>query len=220
MRESEDKVPSTLDHIAINAPSLKDGMVWVRDCLGLVPPMGGAHPQMGTHNMLLRLGPDFFLEIIAVDPNAPKPPHARWFGLDERDTLHEHWNAGRRLRGMVARTERLDEVAALAPDLLGTPMRVTRGERAWRFAVRSDGRLPLDGAVPHLMDWGKQGPAAPKLPDLGCKLLELVLETPAPAAVEGVHTRIGLARAPKLRVGPHQKLMAAIETPTGVHILT
>ena len=211
---------STLDHIAVIAPSLKDGMIWVRECLGLVPPMGGAHPQMGTHNMLLRLGADFFLEIIAVDPNAPRPPHARWFGLDERDTLHEHWNAGRRLRGMVARTDDLAALAGLGPDLLGTPMRITRGEREWTFAVRADGRLPFDGAVPHLMDWGARGPAGPQLPDLGCKLLELVLETPAPAAVEGMHARIGLAGGPKLRVGPHQKLLAAIETPSGVRILT
>jgi hypothetical protein len=211
---------ATLDHIAIIAPSLKDGMVWVRDCLGLVPPMGGAHPQMGTHNMLLRLGPELFLEVIAIDPNAPKPPHPRWFGLDERDVLHEHWNGGRRLRGMVARTERLDETCKQAPDLLGTPMRITRGERAWMFAVRPDGRLPLDGAAPHLMDWGPPGPAAPKMPDLGCSLLELVLETPAPAAIEGVYTRISLKGGPKLRVGPHQKLIAAIQTPSGVRLLT
>ncbi len=211
---------STLDHIAIIAPSLKDGMVWVRECLGVMPQMGGAHPQMGTHNMLLRLGADFFLEVIAVDPNAPRPAQPRWFGLDERDTLHDHWNDGRRLRGMVARTDTLAETAGLAPDLLGAPMRITRGERAWMFAVRADGKLPLDGAVPHLMDWGAQGSAAPAMQDLGCKLVDLVLETPAPEAVEGVYARIGLAGAPKLRVGPRQKLMAVIETPAGIRLLT
>jgi Glyoxalase-like domain len=217
-----------LDHIAIIAPSLKDGIVWVRDCLGLSPQIGGQHPQMGTHNMLLRLngqngGDDLFLELITIDPNAPKPVHSRWFGLDDRDALETNWHEGRRLRGMVARTDKLSTLTTLAgqsPELLGQPMRMTRGEREWQFAVRADGRLAMDGAVPHLMNWGAQGPAASTLPDLGCRLLELVLETPAPEAIQGVYDRIGFFGGPKLREGPRQKLMAVIETPTGVHLLT
>ena len=31
---------------------------------------GGRHPHMGTHNRLLSLGPDLYLEVIAVDPDA------------------------------------------------------------------------------------------------------------------------------------------------------
>jgi Glyoxalase-like domain len=212
-----------LDHIAIIAPSLKDGIIWVRECLGVSPQMGGKHPQMGTHNMLLRLGDDCFLEVIAIDPNAPKPAQRRWFGIDDKDALDDHWHAGSRLRGMVARTETpgaLTAATAQSPELLGTPMRITRGEREWQFAVRTDGRLPMDGAVPHLMDWGAQGPAAPQLPDLGCKLIELVLETPAPDAIQAVYDRIGLFGGPKLRIGARQKLMAVIETPTGIHLLT
>jgi Glyoxalase-like domain len=209
-----------LDHIAIIAPSLKDGIVWVRDCLGVSPQMGGQHPQMATHNMLLRLGDDCFLEVITTDPNAAKPTHRRWFGLDDRDTLDEHWHAGRRLRGMVARTGALTALTGQSPELLGQPMRLTRGEREWQFAVRTDGRLPMDGAVPHLMDWGAQGPAAANLPDLGCRLIQLVLETPAPEAIQGIYDRIGLTGGPQLRPGPQQKLMAVIETPTGVHLLT
>jgi Glyoxalase-like domain len=209
-----------LDHIAIIAPSLKDGIVWVRDCLGVSPQIGGQHSQMGTHNMLLRLGDDFFLEVITIDPNAIKPAHARWFGLDDRASLDSHWHDGRRLRGMVARTDNLATLAGQSPALLGQPMRITRGTRAWQFAVRADGRLPMDGAVPHLMDWGAEGPAAPQMPDLGCRLIELVLETPAPDAVQAVYDRLGLFGGPKLRPGPQQKLMAVIETPTGVHLLT
>jgi Glyoxalase-like domain len=209
-----------LDHIAIIAPSLKDGIIWVRECLGVSPQIGGQHAQMGTHNMLLRLGDDFFLEVITINPNAAKPDHQRWFGLDDKDALAQHWHDGRRLRAMVARTDVLAATVSQSPELLGHPMRLTRDDLAWDFAVRTDGRLPMDGAVPHLMDWGARGTIAPRLPDLGCKLVELVLETPAPEAIQGVYDRIGLFDAPKLRQGPAQKLMAVIETPTGVHLLT
>ena len=209
-----------LDHIAIIAPSLKDGIVWVRECLGVSPQIGGQHAVMGTHNMLLRLGDDCFLEVITIDPNATKPAHPRWFDLDATERLQDHWHDGRRLRAMVARTAILAETVGQSPELLGQPMRLTRGDLAWDFAVRADGRLPMDGAVPHLMDWGARGTIAPRLPDLGCRLIELVLETPAPAAIQGIYDRIGLAGAPTLRQGPTQKLMALIETPNGVRLLT
>jgi hypothetical protein len=211
---------SQLDHIAIIAPTLKVGMLWVRDCLGLLPGMGGQHPQMGTHNMLLRLGQEFFLEVIAVDPNAPEPAQKRWFGLDDTADVQAQWTAGCRLRGMVARTEMLGALSEADPALHGVPMRVTRGERAWQFAVRPDGHLPMAGAVPHLMDWGAQGPAAPKMPEAGCSLLRLVLETPEPEAVRSAHQAIGLSGGPEIRQGARTKLFAVIQSPTGVHLLT
>ena len=63
-----------LDHIAVVAPDLAAGVAWVRDVLGVEPPRGGKHPQMGTHNCICcALGEDVFLEVIAVDPDAPKP---------------------------------------------------------------------------------------------------------------------------------------------------
>jgi hypothetical protein len=211
---------SQLDHIAIIAPSLKAGMIWVRECLGLLPGMGGQHAQMGTHNMLLRLGHDFFLEVIAVDPNAPEPAQKRWFGLGDAADVDAQWTAGCRLRGMVARTEQLSDLSSANPALHGKPMRVTRGEREWLFAIRPDGQLPMTGAVPHLMDWGTQGPAAPKMPEAGCSLLRLVLETPEPEAVRAAHQAIGLSCGPDIRRGARTKLSAIIQTPTGVHLLT
>jgi catechol 2,3-dioxygenase-like lactoylglutathione lyase family enzyme len=210
----------TLDHLAVFAPSLPQGRAWVRDVLGVEPSPGGQHPQMGTHNELVRLGDDMFLEIIARDPDAARPPqHQPWFELGDDAATQANWDQGIRLRGMVARTTDLAQAVSWAPDQLGVPMRLTRGTREWMFAVRADGRLPRDGALPHVMDWGPQGPAGPVLPNLGCRLLQLVLETPD-AAIAQAYAAFPFERAPEIRPGPRTRLIAAIETPNGVCILT
>ena len=70
-----------IDHIAVSAATLEDGSEWVEMALGVPLTGGGKHPHMGTHNRLLSLG-DLYLEVIAVDPAAPKPGYPRWFDLD------------------------------------------------------------------------------------------------------------------------------------------
>ena len=62
-----------LDHLTIIAPSLDQGLAHVRQQLGADMPPGDKHPEMGTHNRLLRLGDDVFLELIAIDPDAAAP---------------------------------------------------------------------------------------------------------------------------------------------------
>src|ERR1700739_2059301 len=72
-----------LDHIVITAPTLALGVDFVRQTLGVTPQMGGEHPRMGTHNYFLKLGEKIYLEVIAVNPNAPSPQRPRWFALDQ-----------------------------------------------------------------------------------------------------------------------------------------
>jgi hypothetical protein len=42
---------------------------WVEDRLGVSLEAGGRHSAFATHNRLLSLGPDCYLEVIAVDPD-------------------------------------------------------------------------------------------------------------------------------------------------------
>src|SRR4051794_29994915 len=69
-----------LDHLVVVAPTLGAGAASVRSALGADPRPGGWHDRMGTHNVLLRLGPDVYLEVIAIDPAARPPGRVRWFG--------------------------------------------------------------------------------------------------------------------------------------------
>lgn len=209
-----------LDHIALIAPDLGQGVAWLRDVLGVEAPKGGAHPRMGTHNHLLSLGGEVYVDVIAVDPSAPRPSHRRWFGLDDGDAVARHWQAGRRLRGYVARCNDVAATVGGQAETFGSPMQVSRGDRRWTFAVRADGRLPLDGALPCLIDWGERGTPAPEMPDFGLRLQSLRVETPYPDAVHAALDTIGMLRKPQIRRGPQVRLTAAIQTPSGVRMLS
>ncbi|HEX6635378.1 MAG TPA: VOC family protein, partial [Usitatibacter sp.] len=81
--ESARPVTRDLDHLVVAARTLEEGAAWVEAALGVPTVAGGKHDLMGTHNRLLGLDGRRYLEVIAIDPSAPPPARARWFGLDE-----------------------------------------------------------------------------------------------------------------------------------------
>jgi hypothetical protein len=209
----------TLDHLAIVAPSLEQGAAHVRQELGIDMPFGGKHPEMGTHNLLLRLGDGVFLEVIAVDPGAAVPARSRWFGLDDEQAIRAAWDDGRKLRGWVARTDDLDSVLGRFGDVIGRKTAVSRGDRRWFFAVLPDGTLPAGGALPPVIDWGPRGCPAPEMPDLGARLVSFEVEHPDPGRLTGLYEELGIIDPPQVRKGAQVRLRAMIDTPGGIREL-
>lgn len=160
---------ATVDHLVIAAASLAQGVAWCEATLGVTPGPGGQHPLMGTHNRLLKIAteafPDAYLEIIAIDPAAPPPGRARWFGLDDAG-LQARLQGGPEFIHVVARTRTLGSDrqalrdAGLDP---GVPVSAGRdtpqGPLAWQIVVRDDGVLPCGGALPTLIEWQGRHPA-------------------------------------------------------------
>ena len=205
-----------LDHLVIVAPSLQEGAAHVRERLGLDMAPGGRHPEMGTHNLLMRLGDEVFLEVIAVDLAAPRPDRPRWFGLDDVAAVRSAWDDGRRLRGWVARTDDLDAVLARHGALLGEKIRVSRGDRFWHFGLRADGSLPERGVAPPVIDWGSRGNPAADMPDQGAILRAFTVAHPDPDRVNVLYLRLGIVDPPTVEKSERPRLRATIETPGGI----
>lgn len=209
-----------LDHLSIIAPSLKQGVAHVRDCLGIDMPFGRQHPDMGTHNHLLRLGDDVYLEVIAIDPAAPAPAQARWFGLDDRDAVRAAWDSGRRLRGWVARTQQMDAVLAQHGHLLDRKTQLSAGAAPpYFFAIPAGGALPLAGVAPSVIDRGQRPPPIASMPDLGARLHCFTIEHPEPDRIEAQYAALAIDKPPQVRKANAFRYRAEIRTPGGLKIL-
>jgi catechol 2,3-dioxygenase-like lactoylglutathione lyase family enzyme len=137
------------DHLVLAARDLDAGAAWLESLLGVKLAQGGKHARMGTHNRLLGLGDNFYLELIAIDPDAVAPGRPRWFGLDRADLPADR----PRLIHWVARSGDIEADAARSAEPPGEILPMERGDYRWRITVPPDGHLPGDGLVPTLIQW-------------------------------------------------------------------
>jgi len=203
-----------LDHLVVTAPTLEAGAEWVRQILGAECQPGGVHVRMGTHNLLLRLSADVYLEVIAPDPTAPSPARPRWFGLDVLSP-----NAGLDSQlGWHGQT-------TLWPQKL--PVRTTgpiepmsRGDLNWAITVPTDGSLPFGGAGPLLIQSDCSSHPASRLPDDGYTLVILEVTHPQACRLRAMLEAIGFQGPVIMGQRDAIALTAFIETSLGLRRLS
>ena len=182
-----------LDHIAIGARTLGDGVRHLKQRLNVELPFGGTHPRAGTHNCLTKMDGESYLEIIAIDPEAPPPEQPRWFDLDRMDQQNS-LSRGPRPIAWIARTHDIEGVLARAETAgldLGQPVMMTRGDLRWRISVRDDGHLPEGGTLPVIIQWPDGTHPAGRMTDLGVRLHALRLRHPEPETLRAKLKAIG-----------------------------
>jgi hypothetical protein len=204
----------SLDHLVVAAESLAQGAAYIESELGVRMQPGGKHALMGTHNLLLRIGESAYLEVIAIDPDAPVPSRPRWFALDD-PSMQSALAAQPRLIHWVAQTNNLDAALRACPLALGVPTDLSRGDLRWTFALSDDGSMPLDGMAPDLIQWRAGGHPSQRLLDAGCELRSMQAQHPNSALLSETLQALGLADVVSVRIGDAPALRACINTPGG-----
>lgn len=213
-----------LDHLIVAAATLEQGAAWCQSKLGVTPRAGGKHPLMGTHNQVFKIAtpafPLLYFEIIAIDPEAPAPPHPRWFGLDGTALQSSLREDGPRLIHAVARSTMLDmhrwgliTVGQVPGDPVDLSRASAEGPLEWQMLVRKDGGMDNAGALPTLLQWKGRHPAE-AMPDSGVTLTALSLNGVGERA-RGVLRLWGVAVSPS----GSPALRATLSTPKGEVIL-
>lgn len=207
---------SVVDHLVVGARTLAEGVAWCVATLGVTPGPGGRHALMSTHNRLVNLSsaafPRTYLEIIAIDPQAPPPGRTRWYDLDD-PAMQDALARGPQLIHWVARSTQLREQLALlsaAGWACGDALQAERGGLRWQISVRPDGARLCNGVLPTLIEWGPQHPCD-DMPLSGLSLQSLTLEG-LPASAMAVLQTEGVQQLP---AAGKPRLRTTLTTPHG-----
>lgn len=214
-----------LDHLVVSARTLEEGVQYVANAFGVAPAGGGAHPLMRTHNRLLNLWGGAYLEVIAVDPDAPAATAAtrpRLFALDDPAT-QARLESGPYLSHWVARVEppkQLERWRAQYPQRIAEVVPMTRGDFAWSLSVPPDGAFPAwhdagDGVLPSLIQWDTPRHPSRELPESGLALKSLHGLHPRPDTVRAQLDWLGAAHLIEVEQADAPALVAVFDTPSG-----
>lgn len=171
---------------------------------------GGRHQGRGTHNALLGLGGQTYLEVIARDPEQDPPAGPLPFELE---TLTEP-----RLVGWALRVDGIDDFVERARRAGFDPGEVKRMGRVRPDGVRLAWRLTQDPPtgpsvlVPFVIDWLDNPHPSASAP-AGVTLAQLSAEHPDPESVRGPLR--ALEAGIDVVEGPRPALVAVLETPRG-----
>nr|WP_306265465.1 VOC family protein [Pararhizobium sp. IMCC3301] len=207
-----------IDHFAIGADTLEQGVVAMEAAIGVTVPRGGKHDAMSTHNCVMQAGNESFFELIAIDHEAPSDPgRARWFTLDDPTTQARLAQRPRALCWVVS-TDDLDSVIANSPVDLGEVVLFTRGDRSWRLTVPKDGSLPMGGMLPAFIEWSPGPHPSKGQQNLGVTLNKVLLSYPDSAELSETLQALQVDHLADVSNGP-AALSFALDTPKGRVVL-
>jgi Glyoxalase-like domain len=177
---------------------------------------------MGTHNHLMQLGDEVFLEIIAVNPDASAPSRPRWYALDD-PFVKAHLAKQPQLLTWVINTRDITALQKRSLVPLGAIEPMRRGTLEWLITISADGSLPGAGLLPSLIQWHTDNHPASRMPNLNCSLLQLEIYHPQVDWLRAVLTAVDAEKHVKIySLLPNRAayLVAHIQTPLGVRHLT
>jgi hypothetical protein len=140
-----------IDHVLYGVANLPDARQWFAREYDLPSTPGGTHPELGTENAVIPVGPGQYVELIAVVDESVTHPLPK--------VLNSLLAAGDRPIGLCLRPADLDEVAARLELRTAQMHRQTPdGEVVeWRLAGMEAALGPQ--RLPFFIDWGSHAAA-------------------------------------------------------------
>lgn len=210
------------DHLVVGAPSLRMGIQWLSEKLGIEPMYGGEHVGRGTANLILGLEGKAYLEVIAPSDSMgalQSPRESRLRRLKKPELMR--WVV--RSTGLEVDARRLQGWGLIDDSLLAITTR--RRDRldgdVLRWKLLANGSFSpsqcVDGLLPIFIHWTNGEHPSVSAP-AGARMLSLWGEHPR--ADDLIHPFRDLGLNLELEDAVHPHLKAIVEGPRGEVLLS
>ena len=147
-----------LDHIVLGAYTLQEGTEFVESKLQAKLSDIGYHKDMGTHNRVIRISDEVYLEVIAIDPDISDIKNRKWFNLDNSN-LQSKLKKSPQIIGYVVENNDVNVLEYYDPFF-----EASRSHYKWEFAMPKYKNKLLQsdivelGIIPNLISWKSSKP--------------------------------------------------------------
>jgi hypothetical protein len=163
---------SRIDHIVYAFPNLEDGIVAIEKLTGVTPVLGGQHLNNGTHNALMALGPNCYLELIAPDPKT-KFVGERWMAVDNiNEPTITRWSIN--TQNISEDSQTLSSIKQPLGEIIIGQRQLKNG-KFLKWKMTKPNIFGLVETVPFLLDWSQSNNHPCDTLDIKCELLSIQL---------------------------------------------
>ncbi len=146
-----------LDHIVIGALTLEEGTKFLENKLQSKLSEIGYHKDLGTHNRVIRICDEVYLEVIAIDPENRNLRDRQCFNLDNSN-LQSKLKKSPQIISYVIESQSKNILKYYDPFF-----EVSRSDYRWLFAMPAynnilDNDIIESGVIPSLIFWKSKKP--------------------------------------------------------------
>ena len=147
-----------LDHIVFGALTLEEGTELVESLLQAKLSDIGYHRDMGTHNRVIRISENVYLEVVSIDPQNSNLKNRKWFNLDNSN-LQTKLKKTPQIIGYVIENNDPNIFKYFDPFF-----EASRDNYKWQFAMPTiknnnvDCKIINTGIIPSLISWKGKKP--------------------------------------------------------------
>lgn len=197
-------MPTVVDHLLFAGPELEALTSQLERLSGAAPISGGRHEGLGTHNALMGLSGERYLELIALDPSSPEGIFADAITYLTEPALHTYCARVTDLDALCHRARALGLEAVQAP---GSRVQPDGTLLEWSLAFITG--HPYGGHFPFFIDWGGSRHPSLALP-AELTLITLWLEHPDVAGLSELLSDVaGFAPSPDSGSGELRPITAS-----------
>ena len=147
-----------LDHIVLGSFTLEEGTEFLENILQAKLSDIGYHKDMGTHNRVIRISKEVYIELVAIDPKRKNLNNRKWFNLDNSN-LQSKLKISPQIIGYVIENNDRNINKYYDPFF-----EASRDSYKWQFAMPTfknnilDSEIIEAGIIPSLISWKSDKP--------------------------------------------------------------